>query len=250
MNKKYWTELDEEKRLCELWLLEPLLNPETGYPINRNGPTFLYWKETCKKNGLKSRPIITNVMSWRKCQEWKLYPTINPETGKKIKIDGKKFKMIEKQCKLINDTEKEIDIIGEYFIPDKNGMVPCTLVNNTIYVNRTIENRSIWGPLNKPVKKVSLQFYKDAWDYKNNFYKPIFMDNQPVKKVFSKSPQNERSERATSYRNSNGLALLARDRDGTSFIVNKTYNDIFIKKNNIKKNDPKYLVDNILNLFI
>jgi hypothetical protein len=44
-----WNMLKEQKRLCKLWIENPLQNPETGLPIKRNGPTFMKWKEKCQE---------------------------------------------------------------------------------------------------------------------------------------------------------------------------------------------------------
>ena len=216
MSNKKWTSTDELKRLCEIWLKDPLVNPQTGHNIDRNGPTFIFWKEKCKELGLRSRPLATKEITWRKCQEWKSNPEINPDTGKKIKIGGRTYKWLEKQCKLI--TEKEIKLLGEYYLPDKNGMVPCILSNKIVYITRDYDNRKVWGPLNKPAKNIKLQYFKDTWDYKNNYYKPIFLDNEPSNKV----SKNKKIEKKTKY-------------------------NILTKK---KNKETKYIVDNILDLFM
>jgi hypothetical protein len=210
---KRWTENDEQKRLCLEWLKEPLVNPETGHPIERNGPTFLYWKEKSKQLNL-SNLKSTGVMTWRKCQEWNKNREINPDTGRKIKIGSKTYKNIEKQCKCI--TQKNLNLLGEYFLPDCNGLVPCIINNNTKYVARKYNDRKIWGPLNKPAKGIILQYYTDTWDYKNNHYRPIF--------IGGKAPINNNN----SCKN----------------IVIKNSSKIHNKQN------PKDLVDNFLNLFL
>jgi hypothetical protein len=207
---KRWTKLDEEKRLCQEWLNEPTINPETGHIIERNGPTFLYWKEKCKE--LKIKKTGETTMTWRKCQEWKKNPEINPHTGRIIKIGSATFKKLEKAC--LNITEKEIKLLGEYYIPDTNGYVPCIINNNTKYVIRKYNNRNIWGPLNKPAKGILLYYYTDTWDYKNNHYKPIFIGNKP-KKIENKKQYKQNTE---------------------------------IKSLEIK--NPKYFVDSFLKLFI
>lgn len=171
-----WTRLDEERRLCESWLKDPLINPETGHPIDRNGPTFNKWMERCKALGIKHRPVATREMTWRKCEEWRRNPSINPDSGRKIEIGGPTYKQIKKQCKLIN---KEIKLSGEYYIPDRNGLVPTILWRSTIYVVRSLDGRKVWGPLNKPAKNVKLRYYKDTWDYRYNHYKPIFQKEPP-----------------------------------------------------------------------
>lgn len=200
-----WTRIDEERRLCELWLKDPLINPDTGHPIDRNGPTYNNWIERCKKLGMKHRPLATREMTWRKCEAWRENPSLNPDSGRKIKIGGKIYKEIQKQCNIIN---KEIKLEGDYYIPDKSGLVPTIIYRSTIYVVRKLNNRKVWGPLNKPAKNIRLRYYKDTWDYRYNHYKPIFQ--QEPKRPDSK-----------------------------------------IKKRAIKKTEnPKYVVDGIINLFI
>lgn len=219
--KKHWTKLDEEKRLCMLWLQEPLINPETGHSIDRDGPTFEMWKERCKNIGMKTQPTATKTMTWRKCQEWKRYPNINPDTGKKIKKDGPTFKWIEKQCQLIE--EKSLVLEGDYYIPDTNGMVPSILCGGIWYVVRKYDNRKVWGPLNKPAKNVQLCYYMDTWDYHYKHYKPIFIDG----------PQPKRSAQDRSLR-------MRRVSSGVDKILEH-------KK---PTQNSKYVVDNIIDMFI
>ena len=222
-SRKYWSRLDEEKRLCALWLQEPLVNPESGHPIERDGPTFNVWKERCKKIGMKSRPVSTKTMTWRKCQEWRRYPDINPDTGRKIDKDGPTYKWIEKQCLLIEG--KELVLHGEYYIPDQKGMVPCVLYKSTWYVLRMNEGRKVWGPLNKPAKNIKLCYYADTWDYHYNHYKPVFVGGPPPKRVVDKSRPQSIVKRSQS-----------------SAWLDKTLEN--------KKENPKYVVDNIVDLFI
>ena len=225
-NKAYWSRINEEKRLCELWLQEPLVNTQTGYPIERDGPTFNAWKERCKNAGLKYRPIATKTMTWRKCQEWKRYPNINPDTGRKRINDGPTYKWIKTQCKLIE--EKEIFLEGDYYLPDQNGMVPCILYRDTWYVLRRCEERKVWGPLNKPAKNVKLCYYTDNWDYHYNHYKPVFIDGPPPKRVVDK----RKPLRKRTVNNNDWLS------------------NTFIKETAQSNANPKSVVDNIVDLFI
>ena len=215
---KRWSRIDEEKRLCMLWLQEPLVNPETGHPIDRNGPTFNMWRERCKNAGIKNRPTPTNTMTWRKCQEWYKNPDINPDSGRKINRNGPTYKWIEQQCKCIE--EKELVLEGDYYVPDKKGMVPCVLFRGTLYVVRTFAGRKVWGPLNKPAKGVKLYYYADTWDYHYNHYKPIFIGGAP--------PPPRRANPKPKPKN-------------------KWLN---ITKTEQPKENPKYVVDNIVDLFI
>jgi len=181
--KKTWTKSDEEKRLCLLWLEEPLINPETGCKIIRNGPTFKEWLWRCQQRGITSKPKATHKLSWNKCQLWKQNPDINPDTGRKIKVNSTTYKWLEKECGKIK--EKPDKFLGEWYVPDNNGLVPCVNNNNTFYVIRLLKQdnivRKVWGPLNKPVQKIWLIYFKDTWDYKNGLYCPIFLNIEPTR---------------------------------------------------------------------
>lgn len=172
-----WSKLDQEKKLCREWLQEPLVNPETGRTIERNGPTFNNWKKRCKAVGLGARPTATKTMSWSKCQEWRKNPTINPDTGRKIQVGGPKYQWIEKQCQLI--TEPDCKLQGNYFRPDKKGMVPCVNCKGVYYVVRKTEYNQVWGPLNKPTRNIKLHFYTHTWDYQHGHYRPVFIGYKP-----------------------------------------------------------------------
>nr|QBK87135.1 MAG: 2-cysteine adaptor domain protein [Marseillevirus LCMAC201] len=219
--RKHWSRVDEDKRLCNKWLQEPLVNPATGHPIERNGPTFNAWKERCKNAGLQYRPIATKTMSWRKCQEWKCRSNINPDTGRKITKDGPTYKWIKMQCKLIE--EKELVLEGDYYLPDQKGMVPCILCRDTWYVLRRFNGRKVWGPLNKPVKNIRLCYYMDTWDYRYNHYKPIFIGNTPKRVVNKRIPANK---------------------------VKSDWLNTFTKETTRNPKKPKYVLDKIIDLFI
>jgi hypothetical protein len=214
-NKKHWTKLDEEKRLCELWLTEPLINPETGHPIDRNGPKYNELKFRCKQLGLKATPVATKNITWRKCQEWRKNPDINPDTGRKISRNGPTWKWLEKKCKCIDSPQ--LELVGEYYIPDNKGMVPCIQYGKTWYVVRKYNDRLIWGSLNKPARGIQLYYYADTWDYRNNHYKPIFMN---------KTPQRPKTQQKRTFKNIDWLNTPRQERN------------------------PKYIVDNVIDLFI
>jgi hypothetical protein len=219
----FWSKRDELKRLCEEWLREPLVNPETGHPIERNGPTYQRWQKKCKELGIKHRPAATKELTWRKCQEWRRDPTINPDTGRKIQRDGPTYKWLETQCRLI--TEKEIELIGDYYPPDTRGMVPAVTWRGTIYIVRRCngKERKVWGPLNKPAKDIKMRYYADTWDYTYKHYRPVFIGGTP-----SRPRQASIKKSATS----------------TSSISEKILSERKTEKN------PKYMVDKVIDCFV
>lgn len=179
--KAFWSKTDELRRLCLEWLREPLLNPNTGYPIERNGPTFKMWQKRCKELNLDHRPKPTGEITWRKYQEWKTNPLVNPETGRKIKENGPTFKRIKKGLKK-NPPEKKVTLLGEYYVPDAKGYVPCVKHLESWCIVRKDSGRKVWGALNKPAKNIRLVYYKDTWDYRNNHYAPVFLGGTAPKK--------------------------------------------------------------------
>lgn len=206
-----WNSEKEAKRLCEEWLKDPLVNPKTGRPIERDGPIYKKWEEKCKKLGLSHRPVATKKMTWRKCQEFKKDPHTNPETGRKITPGSPTWRSIYKQCKNI---EKEFNILGEYPKPESNGLVAVKKVNDHYYIIRSYEGRPVYGPLNKYAENSIFKVYfKDTWDYINDHYKPIFVNGR--------EPPEPRQSLLT----------------GTS-------------KTDPKKRDPKKIVDSFFNVFM
>jgi hypothetical protein len=182
--KKYWTSKDQEYDLCKKWLQNKLENPETGQIIEYNGPTFKKWKERCKASIDNSKKIKQETITFASCQQWKKNPLINPQTGRSIKINGPTFKEFEKTC--AQCTEKPIELLGEYYLPDLNGAVPVIKSNGTNYIVRKMGNpiRKVWGPLNKMASNISLCFYKDTWDYRNNHFKPIYIGaSEPKRQI-------------------------------------------------------------------
>lgn len=189
-----WNVTKEKKRMCELWLSNPLQNPETGLKIKRNGPTFMEWKTKCKELGFNNRPLSPGKggqMSYDSCQEWNKNKLINPITGRKIIRGGRIYTKIEKAC--TNMKEKIHIIEGEYFIPNNKGLVPCKKDGNVFYILRRINtipglagrSRYVYGPLNKYFRSCTTWVYfKDTWDYHLGHYKPIFINKkEPVKKI-------------------------------------------------------------------
>lgn len=221
-----WTKTDEEKRLCETWLLDPLINPETGYPIERNGPTWKEWGMRCKRIGLSGRPKATREMTWQKCQEWYRDQTVNPDSGCKIKVGGPTWKRIQRQCK---GMEKTIDLPGDYYIPDKLGMVPTVKWRGHYYVIRKHNGHKIWGPLNKPAKGVTLTYYTNTWDFNHNHYRPIFRQGPP-RPPSGVIPRSHTRTDTHSRQVDPGIILNSRPTD--------------------RSNSPKYVVDDIIDMFI
>lgn len=212
-----YSKQDEEKRLCNEWLKDPLTNPKTGMPIELKGPTYKEWQERCKKLGLGYKPVKTKEFTFRKCSEWRKAPHINPETGKQITVGGTLYKRIEKACKSV--TEKQVKLLGVYFIPDSSGLVPAVQVGSNVYIVRhssgqiksgCIEPLSVatadhlvYGPLNSLTYKnrTKLIYFKDTWDYRQGYYRPVFRGISEPKRPtnYTVPPTRTASTHSTSY---------------------------------------------------
>ena len=105
-----------EKEICDKWILDKTINPETTRKIKENGEVYKKLLKKCSLNK-KEKEI---------CDKWILDKTINPETKRKIKENGEVYKKLEKLCSLnqkevkSNSEEKKINAIKKIhklFIP-------------------------------------------------------------------------------------------------------------------------------------
>jgi len=94
--------------ICDEWLNNPNVNPETGKSIKKNGPVFKKLLKLCqeKKNKSKSSSSSVSSKTLRLCDEWKKNKTVNPETGYKIKENGPKYNYFKELCMNLNKKVK------------------------------------------------------------------------------------------------------------------------------------------------
>ena len=177
--KPIFTANDEIHRLCEEWIQEPLINPKTGRRILKNGETYKMWQNKCKELGLEHKPKCNKLVTYNRCQEWIKNRNINPETGRKISSTGPTFKRYLKKCK--NVERRQIE--GEYSHPEPDGRIPCIKSNSRFYVIRKCKDgRRVWGPLNKYARGAVMHHFKDTWDFKNQYFMPIFIGKSGARK--------------------------------------------------------------------
>ena len=84
--------------MCDEWLQNRLVNPETGRKIKQDGPTYKTWKSRCEgqnNQGNRKRPAKGPAKG---CDEWLQNRLVNPDTGRKIKRDGPTYKTWKAQC--------------------------------------------------------------------------------------------------------------------------------------------------------
>ena len=101
----------DDKDICKQLLNNPNINPKTGRTIKENGPIYKNLLKLCdeKRNKTKSNSKTKSSSSLdissktkKLCALWTKNPTINPETGYKIKIEGPKYKYFKSLCLDIN----------------------------------------------------------------------------------------------------------------------------------------------------
>ena len=81
-----------KKELCDKWLQDKTINPETKRKIKENGTIFNKLSKKCSpKETLTQKDI---------CSKWLQDKTINPETQRKIKENGEIYKKLSKLCSL------------------------------------------------------------------------------------------------------------------------------------------------------
>ena len=81
-----------KQELCDKWLQDKTINPETKRKIKENGTIFNKLSKKCSpKETLTQKDI---------CSKWLQDKTINPETKRKIKENGEIYKKLSKLCSL------------------------------------------------------------------------------------------------------------------------------------------------------
>jgi len=171
--------------MCMKWLEDPLVNPETGKVIKKNGDTYNKWKNLCKEMGIKQeKPTDMTLGIYKNFQHDK---EKNPITGRKIKLEGPTYKKLQQQAKKFVHVEK---LDGDYYIPDSNGYVPVVICKGRLYAMRLVTPETeikgpkvynVYGPNNRLTasKIKTIVHYTQTWDYKHNRYKPVFLGKKP-----------------------------------------------------------------------
>ena len=81
-----------KQELCDKWLQDKTINPETKRKIKENGTIFNKLSKKCSpKETLTQKDI---------CSKWLQDKNINPETKRKIKENGEVYKKLSKLCSL------------------------------------------------------------------------------------------------------------------------------------------------------
>jgi hypothetical protein len=92
-NKKLTT-----KDLCDKWLTNKTVNPETSRKIKENGDVYKKLEKLCSLNQNKKQKKDVKITQKDLCDKWLTNKTVNPETSRKIKENGEVYKKLEKLC--------------------------------------------------------------------------------------------------------------------------------------------------------
>jgi DNA-binding transcriptional regulator YhcF (GntR family) len=79
-----------KKELCDKWLINKTINPETSRKIKENGEVYKKLSKLCSLNQKLTKKEL--------CDKWLINKTINPETSRKIKENGEVYKKLSKLC--------------------------------------------------------------------------------------------------------------------------------------------------------
>jgi hypothetical protein len=85
-----------QKDLCNKWLANKTINPETSRKIKENGDVYNKLQKLCSLNQKPKKEAKIGQKDL--CDKWLANKTINPETSRKIKENGDVYKKLQKLC--------------------------------------------------------------------------------------------------------------------------------------------------------
>ena len=87
-----------QKDLCNKWLANKTINPETSRKIKENGDVYKKLEKLCSLNQKLKPKKDVKITQKELCDKWLINKNINPETSRKIKENGEVYKKLEKLC--------------------------------------------------------------------------------------------------------------------------------------------------------
>jgi hypothetical protein len=164
-----------QKEICDIWLKNKNINPETLRKIKENGPLFKKIQKRCSLNRKSDKEI---------CDKWFKNKMINPETLRKIKENGPLYRELQKRCldNNDNDNDKAATKIQKLFKP----FIKRVSANIIDRINFFLIIRKYILLINKKYKNICMRLYK--YDPKTNL--PIYrLGNKIIldKQIGSKS---------------------------------------------------------------
>jgi len=101
--------------MCDTWLQNKLVNPDTGRQIKLDGPTYKAWKAKCKDDQPNDQPRGQP----KGCNDWLQNKLVNPDTGRQIKLDGPTYRAWKAKCKEGQPTNKPRGwSLGTHLVPN------------------------------------------------------------------------------------------------------------------------------------
>ena len=170
------------KNICDMWLNNPNINPETGKSIKKNGPIYKKLFKLCDEKKVKSKSksdSSSNISSNTKklCRNWLDNPTINPETGRKIKIDGPKYNYFKSLCLNVDKKAKS----SSYYTPRVSSFTPLSSSKfHSILSNQL-------SPLDKSKSKSKSKSFQSVKSSLSS------MNDDELKKLFDKDKKLKQS---------------------------------------------------------
>ena len=96
---------------CEEWLLNRTVNPRSGRKIKVGGPTYRQLEQECSNPTTpEPKTTIREASTTAECEEWLLNRTVNPRSGRKIKVGGPTYRQLEQECSNPTTPEPETTI--------------------------------------------------------------------------------------------------------------------------------------------
>jgi len=90
---------EENQDICDKWLKKKNINPVTNRKITKNGSIYKQYDKKCNSKQEKSVTFEDVCKKWQIIKQRPDNKLINPLTKKAIKINGPKYKELDKLCK-------------------------------------------------------------------------------------------------------------------------------------------------------
>ena len=125
-----------QKEICNKWLANKTINPETKRKIKENGDVYKKLEKKCSLNQKEKpkKPLNQKEI----CDKWLLNKTINPITLRKITEHGNVYKKLEKKCSVKSSSSssfKTAPLISSSLLSFKT----APLISSSSF--KTVENK-------------------------------------------------------------------------------------------------------------
>ena len=182
-----------ENELCNKWLANKTINPETTRKIKENGPVYNKLLKKCSLN--QNKNLTENEL----CNKWLVNKSINPITLRKIKENGSVYKELSKKClvkpksevKLTSETKKKnaIKKIHKLFMPYIN-RITANIIDRVNYFtimkkyllsikeeNNCLRLYNIDAKTNRPIYRIGNKIILDKQIGTKSVYGVVFLSH-------------------------------------------------------------------------